>query len=214
MGKMHTRGRMCQAICLTMALPITGCGALNQSVDSRSHDLKPAAPLVRNDSPESTAPTPSNEPLPDSKPTVNAQLVSRQTSPDQTQPMFGKRLPTSHCWYGNYLGPGNCGYDVPPIDALDLAARTHDQVYDKFHVDGCKGALTCLDVRKADLKLAGDSFRAIPHVAFKGKLVAVATGVSFGSIGASKMAAAGVVGAVHKMKQVVGREPVARAKGE
>src|SRR5258708_22461804 len=53
---------------------------------------------------------------------------------------FGKLLPNSPCWYGNYLGPGNCGYDVLPIDELDAAAREHDLAYDKYSAGGPKGA--------------------------------------------------------------------------
>src|SRR5262249_47828353 len=46
-------------------------------------------------------------------------------------------------WYGNYLGPGNYGYDVPPINALDNAARNHDLAYEAAGIEnGFWGALT------------------------------------------------------------------------
>ena len=127
---------------------------------------------------------------------------------------YGKLLPNSPCWYGNYLGPGNCGYDVLPIDALDAAAREHDLAYDRCGVGGPKGAFLCLDVGKADWKLAKDALKAWPDVKFQGKMVSVATAITFGPLGLTKIAALGVVTAVHHVEDRIEGKPRVEPKGE
>jgi RHS repeat-associated protein len=64
-------------------------------------------------------------------------------------------------WYGNYLGPGNKGYDKPPVDQTDEGARQHDIAYGGR--GGVWDALTNIDPRiiNADRQLAIDSFKAI-----------------------------------------------------
>jgi hypothetical protein len=101
-----------------------------------------------------------------------------------------------HPWYGNYLGPGNLGYDKLPIDALDAAARVHDLAYDACGVEGFRGTITCLKVAKADLRLAGAALAAFPVVSFKGKLVGAVTAMTFGPIGLTKETIEVVIDAV------------------
>jgi hypothetical protein len=125
---------------------------------------------------------------------------------------FGRLLPNSPCWYGNYLGPGNCGYDILPIDALDEAAREHDMAYDKYGVGGTRGAFLCIEVGKADLKLAKDALKAWPDVKFQGKMVSVATAITFGPLGLTKIAALGVVTAVHRVEDRIEGKPRAEVQ--
>ncbi|MFL5242443.1 MAG: hypothetical protein ACJ8FY_10080 [Gemmataceae bacterium] len=117
------------------------------------------------------------------------------------------RSPYSPCWYGNYFGPGNTGYDAAPIDALDAAAREHDLAYDQYGAAGPKGALTCIKVGRADLKLASDAIKAWPEIPLKGKVLSVATALTFGPLGLTKIAALGVVTVVHRWEDKIERKP-------
>lgn len=53
------------------------------------------------------------------------------------------------------LGPN--GQYLKPIDMLDAAAQRHDYSYNLAHTGGIKGALSNLEVRKADLILAAEA---------------------------------------------------------
>jgi hypothetical protein len=100
-------------------------------------------------------------------------------------------------WYGNYLGPDNFGYDKPPIDELDAAARVHDMAYDRCHAAGIGGALWCLDAGKADLELARQAFLALPSLDCTGRIMGVATGVTMGLLGILKEPLASLRDALH-----------------
>ncbi len=126
---------------------------------------------------------------------------------DPSSPTRTGLSPYSPCWYGNYFGPGNNGYDVAPIDALDAAAREHDLAYDRYGAAGPRGALTCIKVGRADLKLASDAIKAWPDIPFKGKVLSVATALTFGPLGLTKVAALGVVTVVHRCESKIERKP-------
>src|SRR5258708_1997074 len=83
---------------------------------------------------------------------------------DPSSPTRTGLSPYSPCWYGNYFGPGNNGYDVAPIDALDAAAREHDLAYDRYGAAGPRGALTCIKVGRPDLNLPSHATKACPAI--------------------------------------------------
>jgi RHS repeat-associated protein len=86
-------------------------------------------------------------------------------------------------WYGNYVGPGNNGYDTMPIDMLDHSARTHDIAYDQLNANGVSDALFNTELIGADFRLARESLAIALLVPDPMQQVAAfATGMTFGAI--------------------------------
>ena len=92
-------------------------------------------------------------------------------------------------WYGNYLGPGNAGWDTYPTNSLDWAAWQHDYEYDLNGTSGVWGALFDSSVSGADWSLATnawDSFWNDSSLGYWDKLWAAGTGTVFGGLGYGK----------------------------
>src|SRR4029077_15978199 len=86
----------------------------------------------------------------------------------------------------NYAGPGNNGYDKPPVNSVDACARPHDLSYDDAHASGIQGALFNTTVADADLALADCAANAVatdPKLSVSGKAVGVAMVIIFTDIG-------------------------------
>ena len=95
----------------------------------------------------------------------------------------------SNQWYGNYLGPGNAGWDTYPINSLDAAARNHDIAYDLSGANGVWGALTNTSVSGDDWTLASNAFNSLwndPSLSSSGQAWAAGTATVFGGLAIGK----------------------------
>lgn len=93
----------------------------------------------------------------------------------------------SSVFYGNYVGPGNNGYHLAPVDRIDKLASIHARAYDNAGADGILGTFLNLNVAEADLALGFGAFASIGSNAnIIGELFAVGAGVLFSTVGFSK----------------------------
>jgi V8-like Glu-specific endopeptidase len=67
---------------------------------------------------------------------------------------------SSNQWYGNFLGPGNAGWDTYPINSLDAAAWQHDLEYDLTGGSGPWSALFDTSLSGTDWTLASNAWNS------------------------------------------------------